>query len=137
MTYLLDTNILIFLIEESYKKISLKQMEIITNPDNKFVLSEASLFEIGIKIRGGKGDFSNLNIFTLEEDYARLKISLLKSKPTYYTNIPKVAMVIKKDGKIHGDPFDLLIISQAMVENLPVLSSDEYFPSYKGITTIR
>ena len=137
MTYLLDTNILIFLIEKSYKKISMKQMELITNQDNKFVLSEASLFEIGIKIRGGKGDFSNLNIFTLEEDYIRLNISLLKSKPVYYTNIPKVQSVIKKDGKIHGDPFDLLIISQAMVENLPVLSSDEYFPYYKDIVTIK
>lgn len=137
MTYLLDTNIFIFLLEDRFMRLSPKQTEILSNPQNELLLSEASLFEIGIKIRGGKGDFSNLNIYTIEEDYKRLKISLLRSKPIYYTNIPKIDTVIKKDGKIHGDPFDLLIISQAMVENLPVLSSDEYFPSYKNIITIK
>jgi PIN domain nuclease of toxin-antitoxin system len=44
--------------------------------------------------------------------------------------------MLKKNGDKHGDPFDLLIISQALVENLPVISTDEYFPSYGGLTTI-
>jgi PIN domain nuclease of toxin-antitoxin system len=66
-----------------------------------------------------------------------LKIGLLKSKQAFYTNIPKVPLVLKKNGDKHGDPFDLLIISQALSENLPVLSSDEYFPAYVGLTIIK
>ena len=63
-------------------------------------------------------------------------ICFLKAKPEHYTNIPKVPKVYISDTKLHGDPFDLLIISQAMVEDLPVLSSDRLFPHYQGLTTI-
>ena len=144
MTYLIDTNIFIFLLEDNFKRLSIKQIDILSNPDNDLYLSEASFYEMGIKVRmnqfGTKRvsneDFVNVNILTVEEDRKRLNIKLLKSKPTYYMNIPNVSMVLKKNGDRHGDPFDLLIISQAMVENLPILSSDEYFPSYPGLTTI-
>ena len=33
--------------------------------------------------------------------------------------------------KIHGDPFDRLIIAQAMDNNLAIITSDGYFPEYK------
>lgn len=108
-------------------------------------LSEASIYEIGIKVRlnqfGSKRqsseDFVNVNVLTLEEDRKRMNIKLLKSNHTYYSNIPRFPLVLKNNGERHGDSFDLLIISQAMVENLPVLSTDEYFPSYKGLITIK
>ena len=134
MKYLLDSNIFIFLFQENFESISHKQYEILNNPTNKLLLSEASLYEISIKVRTGK---LNLNLNTIEQEKKRLKIGLLKSKQAFYTNIPKVPFVFKKNGDKHGDPFDLLIISQALIENLPVLSSDEYFPSYKGLTTIK
>ena len=134
MKYLLDSNIFIFLLQENFESISHQQYEILNNPTNKLLLSEASLYEIGIKVRTGK---LSLNLNTIEQQRKRLKISLLKSRQAFYTNIPKVPMVFKKNGDKHGDPFDLLIISQALSENLPVLSSDEYFPSYRGLTTIK
>ena len=134
MKYLLDSNIFIFLLQENFESISHKQYEILNNPTNKLLLSEASLYEISIKVRTGK---LSLNLNTIEQERKRLKIELLKSKQAFYTNIPKVPFVFKKNGDKHGDPFDLLIISQALIENLPILSSDEYFPSYKGLTTIK
>jgi PIN domain nuclease of toxin-antitoxin system len=134
MRYLLDSNIFIFLLQENFESISHEQYEILNNPTNKLLLSEASLYEIGIKVRTGK---LSLNLNTIEKERKRLKIGLLKSKQAFYTNIPKVPLVLKKNGDKHGDPFDLLIISQALIENLPVLSSDEYFPYYEGLTTVR
>jgi len=38
--------------------------------------------------------------------------------------------------KLHADPFDLLIISQALIEDLPILSTDRYFPDYEGLRVI-
>ena len=134
MKYLLDSNIFIFLLQENFDSISYEQYEILNNSTNKLLLSEASLYEISIKVRTGK---LSLNLDTIERDRKKLKIGLLKSKQAFYTNIPNVPLVLKKNGDKHGDPFDILIISQALIENLPVLSSDEYFPSYKGLTTIR
>ena len=134
MKYLLDSNIFIFLLQENFESISFRQYEILNNPTNKLLLSEASLYEISIKVRTGK---LSLNLNTIEQERKRLKIGLLKSKQAFYTNIPKVPFVFKKNGDKHGDPFDLLIISQALIENLPVLSSDEYFPSYEGLTIIQ
>ena len=134
MKYLLDSNVFIFLLQENFESISFRQYEILNNPTNKLLLSEASLYEISIKVRTGK---LSLNLNTIEQERKRLKIGLLKSKQTFYTNIPKVPFVFKKNGDKHGDPFDLLIISQALIENLPVLSSDEYFPSYEGLTIIQ
>ena len=134
MKYLLDSNIFIFLLQENFENISFKQYEILNNPTNKLLLSEASLYEISIKVRTGK---LSLNLNTIEQERKRLKIGLLKSKQAFYTNIPKVQFVFKKNGDKNGDPFDLLIISQALIENLPVLSSDEYFPSYEGLTIIQ
>ncbi len=40
------------------------------------------------------------------------------------------------DNKLHGDPFDLLIISQALLENLPILSTDSLFPLHEGLVVI-
>ncbi len=90
--------------------------------------------KLALKVRTGK---LSLNLSTIEQQRKRLKIGLLKSRQAFYTNIPKIPLVFKKNGDKHGDPFDLLIILQALSENLPVLSSDEYFPSYKGLTTIK
>ena len=136
MTYLLDTNIFIIMLEKSYHRLSTKQREILSEPTNLFYLSEASLYEIGIKSRLQREDFAHINLTTIEQERRRLKIKLLNSKQVFYTNIPNVPQVLKRNGDKHGDPFDLLIISQALVENLLVISTDEYFPSYTGLTII-
>lgn len=60
-----------------------------------------------------------------------LKIKLLPIKQSqllYIATLPKV--------KDHGDPFDLLIIAQALTENLPVLTSDGKFHLY-GVDVVK
>lgn len=136
MTYLIDTNIFIILIERSFHRLSRKQWDIINNPINTFVLSEASIFEIGIKVRLNKSNFSHIDISILDVLRKNLNITILKSKIEYYTNIPQVPKVIDSKGKNHGDPFDLLIISQALTENLQILSTDSLFPKYQGLKVI-
>lgn len=136
MTYLLDTNIFIILLEKSYHRLSTKQRALIDDTRNNFLLSEASLYEIGIKVRLQKSDFAHIDITTIEQDRRALKIKLLKSTVEFYLNIPTVPKVLKNHKDVHGDPFDLLIISQAMVRGLAILSTDECFPKYEGLTVI-
>ena len=47
MTYLLDTNVFIFLITKRLGRLSEKQKVILADVDNDFVVSEASFYEIG------------------------------------------------------------------------------------------
>jgi PIN domain nuclease of toxin-antitoxin system len=136
MKYLLDTNVFLFLITEQFKLLSKNQIDIIFNSSNEIYISEASLFEIGIKARIGKESFSHIDINRIEKDRKASNIKLLKSKPDYYLNIPNVPKILISENKLHGDPFDLLIISQAIFENFLVLSTDRLFPLYKGLITI-
>lgn len=136
MTYLIDTNIFIILLEKSFHRLSKIQKEIIFDPSSEIFISEASIYEMAIKVRLGKPDFNHINIQTIDADRKNNGIKLLKSKTEYYSNIPKVPKVIDSKGKTHGDPFDLLIISQALMENLQILSTDNLFPEYQGLKVI-
>jgi PIN domain nuclease of toxin-antitoxin system len=136
MKYLLDTNIFIFLITEELEQLSLGQKEILDDLKNDLYLSEAYYYEISIKVRLEKLNFSHIDVNKLEVERKRFGIHLLKSKPEYYINIPNMAKVYISETKLHVDPFDLLIISQATFENLPILSSDKLFPEYQGLITI-
>ncbi|MDI9882470.1 hypothetical protein [Flectobacillus longus] len=51
------------------------------------------------------------------------------------SNVPKV-FPKASSSKPHGDPFDLLIIAQSIYEDMPVLSTDAYFPFYLELKVI-
>ena len=61
---------------------------------------------------------------------------LLKSQIAFYVNITNVPKVIGQNSKPHGDPFDLLIISQALLKNIPILSTDRFFRLEKLFDTV-
>jgi PIN domain nuclease of toxin-antitoxin system len=136
MRYLLDTNVFLFLISGKIKSLSTNQLKVLYDASNELFLSEASLFEIGIKSRIGKESFSYIEVNTIELNIKTNNIKLLKAKPAYFLNIPKVSKVYISENKLHGDPFDLLIISQAIIEDIPILSTDRLFPEYEGISVI-
>lgn len=66
MKYLLDTNIFIYLIEDNFLRLSKNQLDILQNPQNEFCISEASLFEIAIKIRMLKSNFGHITMDLIE-----------------------------------------------------------------------
>jgi PIN domain nuclease of toxin-antitoxin system len=136
MKYLIDTNIFIFLMSEDFGELSPKQKFVVFNQDNELYLSEASLYEMSIKKRNGNKDFNNINLDTLEDDRKKNGIRLLKSTVEHYFNIVNVPIVYKSKNKLHADPFDLLIISTAIKENMPILSTDRFFPDYEGLKVV-
>jgi len=131
MKYLLDTNAFILLFSD-FEALPASYQRVLGDVRNAFVISPASIWEMAIKERLGKLDLKDV---PLQHMVGRLRtkqrIGLLPIKQSqllYIATLPKV--------KDHGDPFDLLIIAQALTENLPVLTSDGKFHLY-GVDVVK
>lgn len=131
MKYLLDTNALIVL-GTDFGLLSAEAQGILTDQRNAFVISPASLWEMVIKVRLGKLDLNGLSLETfatvIRRKFGIQLLPIKQSQLLYIATLPKV--------KDHGDPFDLLIIAQALTENLPVLTSDSKFHLY-GVDVVK
>ena len=131
MKYLLDTNALIVL-GTDFGLLSAAVQGILTDQRNAFVISPASLWEMAIKVRLGKLDLNGLSLETfatvIRRKFGIRLLPIKQSQLLYIATLPKV--------KDHGDPFDLLIIAQALIENLPVLTSDGKFHLY-GVNVVQ
>lgn len=121
MNLLLDTHAFIWFMEGD-SSLSGKSREAITNIQNNCFISIASLWEIAIKFHLGSlkltSDFSNIATF-LEEN----QIELL---PVSFNHLQKLLTL----EYYHRDPFDRIIISQALTEELTIVSRDVNFPKY-------
>ena len=121
MNILLDTHTLLWYLEDS-KNLSSKAAEIIEDPGNTLRLSIASLWEISIKL--GLGKLSLQNSFSeLEEVLQQLKIEVLPitfSDTECYLNLPLH----------HRDPFDRILVAQAINHSLVLVSRDVAFDAY-------
>lgn len=127
MRLLLDTNIFLWCVLDDIK-LTKKAREMIINAEERYV-SSASIWEIAIKKSLGKLDSDN-NINELAESieasgFIELAISA------------KHAAAVLSLQHIHRDPFDRLLIAQAISEPLLFLTADsqllEYSPLVKTI----
>ncbi|MCP4111321.1 MAG: type II toxin-antitoxin system VapC family toxin [Desulfobacteraceae bacterium] len=122
MNFLLDTQALLwFLLDDP--RLSVKARESIVAEDGLIFVSPASLWEIAIKISIGK--------YALPEPFAAFWDRQLVSND--FTLLPisvsQTALVAGLPFH-HRDPFDRLIIAQSLVEEIPVVSSDDMFDCY-------
>ena len=118
--YLLDTHTLLWFLRDS-PQLSKKALEIVTT-ENKVYVSIASLWEIAIKKSIGKLEFEH-SIEKIAELCHEKDILILQIQPKYFDKIIKLP-------NIHNDPFDRLIISQAIIENLVIITKDTIIPKY-------
>jgi PIN domain nuclease of toxin-antitoxin system len=122
MNLLLDTHVFLWFVND-HPKLSNYLKDLIEDDDNVSYLSMASLWEMSIKFNLGK--------LTLEPDYEEFvereiitsSIKLLKIELEHL----KINAALPFH---HRDPFDRLIIAQAVVENLPIISVDSAFDKY-------
>lgn len=130
MKYLVDTNVHIFMLENP-TALSNAQLAIINDPASELLMSIGSIYEMAIKVRTGKLTFSVPFEEVVEKQRKQLKIKLIREKVAHYKQLSKVTQVPG-----HGDPFDLLIMAQSIVEKLPILTADSKFPLYSGVRAI-
>lgn len=119
--YLLDTNALLYFLYDS-GKLSKKASDIIYHNDEKINVSIVSMWEIAIKSSIGKLEIKS-SISKIAETCEKEQFDILSIKPFHLDEIGRLPM-------IHGDPFDRLIISQAIVENLIIITKDGTIPLY-------
>ena len=119
MHFLLDTHALLWYLQDDVN-LSSKARSVIDNEECYF--SKVSLWEIAIKQGIGKLRYKKL----IPEIVGFCDIMGFIETPVTYSQIEQV----KNLPKIHGDPFDRLLISQAQSENFTIITRDTIIPQY-------
>lgn len=122
MRLLLDTHTFIWFVIDS-PRLSTIVRALIENENNEKLLSTASVWEMAIKHSSGKLSFSLPFRVFIEQQLGLNSIELLN------INLDHVDVVATLPFH-HRDPFDRLLVAQAMVEQIPILSADSAFDAY-------
>lgn len=121
MKYLIDTHILIWFLEGD-KQLSTEISALIENSQNEVYISQASLWEMAIKIGIGKLRLS-ISLSELEQFLMGHQFQILPINFPHYEELQNLPFH-------HQDPFDRMIIAQAKVENLILITHDRRFQMY-------
>ena len=122
MPYLLDTHAFLWFVSGD-KQLPKSAKRIIGNIDESCFLSAASLWEITIKLQNNKLDLG-LSLKELFDFADRNQIEII---PINYEHL----LQLSKLPVHHNDPFDRLIIAQAISEELTIITRDKLFKNYK------
>ena len=122
MRGLIDTNTFLWFISGD-SRLSRTAKTLITEIDNEIFLSIASLWEIAIKMSIGKLELSMSYEDLLSAQIEDNEIKLLPIGKNHLRELVRLPFY-------HRDPFDRLIISQGISENLPILTCDRLFKDY-------
>lgn len=122
MRALLDTHTFLWWITDD-PQLSPRVREIISNGENELFLSSASGWEIAIKVRLGRLQLSDdLERFIPEQ----MALNAINGLPIQMSHALRVHGLPAH----HRDPFDHLLIAQAQLENLPILTADPQIARY-------
>ena len=124
MRLLLDTHILLWGAVEP-GRLSRSVSGLIENPDNEILFSAVSLWEIAIKTGRGRGDF-------------RIDAGLIRRQlvDNGYAELPVTgahAAALPALPRLHKDPLDRMLVAQAVVEGVTLLTSDPAVARYPGL----
>jgi PIN domain nuclease of toxin-antitoxin system len=123
MRLLLDTHLLVWAALEP-DRLSAAARKVMKDAGNQLIFSAASFWEIAIKRGLGRSDFRVdprlLRRGLLDNDYSELPIG--------------TDHALAMDGlpPLHKDPFDRILIAQAMVEGITLLTADARIAQYPG-----
>jgi len=120
---LLDTQILLWAAGQP-ERLSKTARKLLNDPQNELVFSAASLWEVAIKSSLGREDF--------RVEPRLLRRGLLDNG---YVELPITSQhAVSIDGlpPLHKDPFDRLLLSQALSEGITLLTTDSTLAGYPG-----
>jgi len=129
MKLLLDTHIFLWLIDDD-ERLSEQYRQAIQNPSNEKFLSVVSIWECVIKYQIGK-----LNFPSSPETYLPMERRKHLVK-TLTVDENSIAQLIKLP-LLHKDPFDRLIMAQALQHDLIIMTEDKLILAYPDIRLLR
>jgi PIN domain nuclease of toxin-antitoxin system len=122
MRILLDTQVFIWWDSEP-EQLSPHLLTLCTDPSNTLILSVASVWEIQIKTQLGKLELNRSLATIVKEHRAKNLLELLPIELTHVLALEQLPFH-------HKDPFDRIIVAQAISEQLTVLSVDDMLRRY-------
>jgi len=119
MKYLLDTHIFIWWLEAD-KRLNQNLKRVIDNPNNIKFISAASFWEIIIKVHAKKLILK----IPVRDILKNFEFEVLNIDLTHILKLEKLP-------DYHKDPFDRMLIAQAISEGLTIITNDEKIKRYK------
>lgn len=123
MRLLLDTHLLLWAAGLP-ERLSGEARALIEAAENELLFSAASLWEIAIKRGLGRADF--------QVDVRLLRRGLLDNGYSELTINSEHAIAVDSLPSLHKDPFDRILVAQAMVAGITLLTSDALVAQYPG-----
>jgi PIN domain nuclease of toxin-antitoxin system len=118
---LLDTHVVIWWLQDA-DRLSKRAYEILADLDNDILISAAVGWELAIKVSAGKmkprSILDGFDRMLERESFSELPITL---------DLGVRAGLLPLH---HRDPFDRMLIAQALTENIPLVSNDRAFDGY-------
>jgi PIN domain nuclease of toxin-antitoxin system len=123
LRYLLDSHTLLWFLAGA-SKLSDKARRIIEHPDHDILTSIASLWEIGIKHSLGKLNLHRPFAEVIPHHLEINSIAILGLRTDHVLSVTKLPFH-------HRDPFDRILVAQALVEEIPIVSCDDALDLYR------
>jgi len=123
MRILLDTHAFLWAVMGS-ERLSARAREMMTDPANDLLLSAASAYEIAVKAAKG-----HLQLPEEPATYIRTRVATLGLRELAVT-VEQVAAAAALP-PIHADPWDRLLVAQARLEEIPILTADRMIRRYE------
>jgi PIN domain nuclease of toxin-antitoxin system len=127
MRLLLDTHLLLWAVAEP-QRLDAATRAALEEPENEVLFSAASIWEIAIKARLGRPDFvfrpREIIEAALEAEFIELPVRA------------RAASVVANLPMHHRDPFDRLLVAQAISEPVRLYTADTLLPPYSELVTL-
>ena len=122
MRVLVDTHTFLWALLKNHR-LSATAKQILTSKEHELYFSLVSLWEIAVMMKIGKLNTVGSSVTYIRDEMAEYGMELL---PIRYEHI----LQLERLPLHHSEPFDRLLIAQAVAESLPILTHDEMFPLY-------
>jgi len=124
MKLLLDTNVLLWALTDSPRLRNVR--ELLLNDENDVFVSAVSWWEIAIKTRIGKLDASLSELRHTANDSGFIELPLRGPHAEILGSLPR----------FHNDPFDHMLVSQAMAEPMRLITGDAILQRYSPLVLL-
>jgi PIN domain nuclease of toxin-antitoxin system len=122
MRFLLDTHAFLWFVLNDLQ-LSPKALQLIVEPTHDILISPASYWEVAIKVSLGKYQIPGSFQVWMEQ---QMVVNAFQILPITIAHVATVTTL----PFYHRDPFDRLLIAQALTEKIAIVSADRVFDSY-------
>lgn len=124
MKVLLDSNVLVWMFLER-TKLTRRAIEIPEDDKNEFFVSRTSFWELSATVAAGRLKMPGDSIQYLMDQVAKAPIIVLELEDRYILRTQTLSYH-------HSDPFDRILVAQALEHDLTIMTADKTIPLYQA-----